>query len=97
MVRNGYAKAILRDSMRGIAPDRILDNPRKVGFNAPIFSFLDTSDPDTRSYLLDGSPIFEYVKKDKIEGLIGKDFVPNSQSKFIFYFLCSKMFIEEFG
>lgn len=97
LVRNGCAKAILRDSMRGIAPDRILDNPRKVGFNAPIFSFLDTRDPDTRAYLLDDSPIYQYVKRDKIEALISKDFVPNSQSKFIFYFLCSKMFIEEFG
>ena len=32
--------------MRGIAPDRVLDKPRKVGFNAPIFSFLDVDDPD---------------------------------------------------
>jgi len=26
----------LRDAVRGIAPDRVIDNPRKVGFNAPI-------------------------------------------------------------
>ena len=97
LIRDGLAKAVLRDSMRGIVPQRVLDNPRKVGFNAPIFSFLDTTDPEVRSYLLDESPIFDHVKRDKIEALIGRADLPNSESKFLFYFLNAKMFLEEFA
>ena len=97
LMRDGYAKVILRDAMRGIVPAPILDSRRKVGFNAPIFAFLDPRDAETRSALLDDSPIFEHVKREKIETLLDKAFLPNSQSKFLFYFLCAKMFVEEFA
>ena len=35
IIRNGYTKAILRDSMRGIVPDKILDRKDKIGFATP--------------------------------------------------------------
>ena len=95
LMRDGYAKAVLRDAMRGIVPDAILDNRRKVGFNAPIFEFLNPQDPATREALLAPSPIWDLVRRDKITELIDKAFLPNSQSKFLFYFLCSKLFLEE--
>jgi asparagine synthase (glutamine-hydrolysing) len=88
---------ILRDAMRGIVPDAILDNRRKVGFNAPIGDVMDLGDPEVRAALLDESPIFDLVRRDAVEALLGKEFLPNSQSKFIFYFACSKLFLEEFG
>jgi asparagine synthase (glutamine-hydrolysing) len=97
LINDGKAKAILRESVRGIAPDGIIDNPRKVGFNAPILDYLDVRDPGVRSYLLDDSPIYDYVRKDRIEQLIGASDLPNSQSKFLFYFLNSKIFLEEFA
>jgi asparagine synthase (glutamine-hydrolysing) len=97
LVNDGRAKAVLREAIRGIAPDGIVDNPRKVGFNAPILDYLDVADPEVRGYLLDDSPIFDHVRKDRIEDLIGKADLPNSQSKFLFYFLNCKMFLEEFA
>lgn len=97
LIQQGRAKAVLRDAMKGIAPEKILTNRRKVGFNAPIFSFLDVNDPEVRNYLLDDSPIFEHLKKEKIRDLIEKATLPNSESKFLFYFLTSKMFLEEFA
>ena len=72
-------------------------NRRKVGFNAPILDYLDVKDPAVRGYLLDESPVFEHVEKKRIADLLDEDFLPNSQSKFLFYFLNTKMFIEEFG
>jgi asparagine synthase (glutamine-hydrolysing) len=97
LVRDGMAKAVLRDAMRGIVPDKVLDSRRKVGFNAPIYSFLDVRDDEVRSYLLDDGPIFAQVHRHKIEELIARPDLPNSQSKFLFYFLNAKMFLEEFG
>ena len=95
LIRRGLAKAVLRDAMRGIVPQRVLDNPRKVGFNAPIFSFLDVGDPEVRAYLLDESPVFDHVQRGRIEQLTSKPDLPNSESKFLFSFLSSKMFLEE--
>ncbi len=97
LVRDGRAKALLRDAMSGIAPARVLEDRRKVGFNAPIHSFLDVSDPRVRSLVLDRSPIFDHVRRDKIEKLMDRNELPNSDSKFLFYFLTSKMFLEEFA
>jgi len=95
LIRDGFGKVVLRDSMRGIVPDCVLDNPRKVGFNAPIFSFLDVQDPEVRASLLDRSPIFDHVRRDKMEQIISKPDLPNSESKFLFYFLSSKLFLEQ--
>jgi asparagine synthase (glutamine-hydrolysing) len=97
LILDGAAKAILRDAMRGIVPDKILENRRKVGFNAPIFSFLDVNNPEVRKELLEDSPIFNYVIREKIEEIINKPFLPNSESKFLFNFINCKIFLEEFG
>lgn len=97
LIRDGKAKAVLREAVRGVAPDAIIDNRRKVGFNAPVLDFLDVNDADVRGYLLDDSPIFDFVHKGKVEALIAKNDLPNSQSKFLFNFLNCKMFLEEFA
>ncbi len=95
LIRDGRAKAVLREAVRGIAPDGIIENRRKIGFNASIFSYLDLEDENTRAFLLDDGPIFEHVKRDRIETLIAKPALPNSESKFLFYFISSKLFLEE--
>lgn len=97
LIRGGAAKAILRDAMRGIVPDVILDQHRKVGFNAPIFSFLDVKDPKVREELLRPGPIFDIVQIGKIKELLEKDDLPNSESKFLFNFLNAKIFLELFA
>ena len=83
--------------MDGIVPQQILSSHQKVGFNASIFSFLDTNDNQVREYLLDDSPIFDHIRRDKIEAMLSKRDLPNSESKFLFNFVNSKIFIEEFS
>ena len=95
LVRNGRAKAVLRESMRGIVPDRILDNPRKVGFNAPIHDLLDIHDPAVRAELLADGPVWELVRREPVEQILERDYLPNSESKFLFNFVCAKLFLEE--
>lgn len=97
MVRDGYTKILLRDAMQGIVPDKILWNHRKVGFNAPVLSLLDVKDNDTRAWLLDDGPVFEHVKKQLIEKLLYRQDLPNSESKFLFNFVCMKVFLEIYG
>ena len=41
------------EAMRGIVPDVVLDNRRKVGFNAPVTDTVDCRDVAVRRWLLD--------------------------------------------
>ena len=97
MIQDARAKSLLRDALRGIVPDAILDNRRKVGFNAPIESFLDVDDPRVIEDVLAPSPIFELVYRERIARLLERRGLPNSDSKFLFSFLSAKLFLEEFA
>jgi asparagine synthase (glutamine-hydrolysing) len=96
LIRDGYAKALLREAVRGVTPDAVVNCRRKVGFNAPLFDLLDANDPDVRAELLDDSPIFEVVRRDVLERWLGKPRLSNSESKFLFNVLNAKFFVEEF-
>jgi asparagine synthase (glutamine-hydrolysing) len=97
LIQNGYNKSILRDAVRGIAPDCVTGERRKVGFNAPVEAFLDLDDLGVRDELLADSPVFDMIKRDKITRLIDKRNLPNSESKFLFYFVNAKMFLEQYA
>lgn len=97
LVRGGFAKAVLRDAVRGLAPDAVVDDHRKVGFNAPIHGFLDTSDERVRGELLADGPLFDEVDRDKFRGLLDQRELKNSESKFLFNLVNAKIFLEEFA
>ena len=84
-------------AVRGLAPDAIIDNPRKVGFNAPILDYLDVGSNSVRDELLADSPVFDLVKRERISELVGKRDLPNSRSKFLFNFVNARLFLEEFS
>jgi len=97
LVQRGRAKAVLREAVRGLVPDEILDSPKKVGFNAPIDSLVDRKQAEVREYLMNDSPIFDIVRRDVVERLLASDSLENSRNKFLFSFVSSKMFLEEFS
>lgn len=94
MINNGRAKAILRESVRGIAPDIVIDNARKIGFNAPIESLLDLNNMNTKKEILSDSPVFEIVNRKYVSSFLEKRNLTNSESKFLFSFLSAKLFLE---
>ncbi len=97
LMRDGFNKAILRDAVRGIAPDAVVNQRRKTGFNAPVESFLDLKNPVVTNELLAEGPVFDLIKRDKIAALMSKRDLPNSESKFLFYFVNTKLFLERFA
>ena len=97
LINNGYAKYILRKSMEGILNDEVRLERRKKGFNASINSLINFKDRKTIDYLLSDSPIFDLIKKNKIETILKENFYQNSQKKFIFNFVNSKIFLENFS
>ncbi len=97
LIRDGKAKSVLRDAVRGLAPTAVVDNPRKVGFNAPLHSYLDIRSNSVRDELLEAGPVFDIVRRDSIEEMLELSELPNSRSKFLFNFVCAKVFLEEFA
>ena len=94
LIKDGIKKSILRDAVRSIVPEPIVNNPIKVGFNGAIEDLLDVNDPKVKEFLLDDSQIFKIINKAKIEKLLKNKFHSNSESKFILNFVNIKMFLE---
>ncbi len=94
LIQDGIKKSVLRDAVRSLVSESIINNPKKVGFNGPIEDLLDSSDPKVREFLLDDSEVFELINKNKVEELLKKKSLLNSESKFIFNFLNIKIFLE---
>ena len=94
LIKDGYAKYLLRASGEGVVADSVRLDKRKRGFNAPIDSLVDRSDPDTRERLMADSPIFDIVKREAIESFIDGSMADNSFSKNLFSFISSKLFLE---
>jgi asparagine synthase (glutamine-hydrolysing) len=94
LIDNGFAKSILRELVRGIAPDYIIDNTKKIGFNAPIENFLNLNDVKVNNYLLEDSLIFEIVDRRAIEKFLSRRKLSNSESKFLFAFISTKIMLQ---
>jgi asparagine synthase (glutamine-hydrolysing) len=54
-------------------------------------------DAGVKEWVLADGPIFDHVRKDRIGELLQKDYLENSESKFLFSFVNAKLFLEEFG
>jgi len=94
LIKNGYAKNLLRTSMNGILNSKVRLDREKKGFNASINSIINFNNKEHIEYILDDSKIFEFVKKDKIESLLKAKEYSNSFKKFLFNFINSKIFIQ---
>ena len=93
-IMDGFAKYLLRSAGTGYVSETVLWDKRKKGFNAPIDSLINRKDPQTKDRLLSQSPIFDIVKKEKIERFLQQDMKDNSLSKNLFSFVSVKLFLE---
>jgi asparagine synthase (glutamine-hydrolysing) len=95
LIQHGYGKHMLREAVAGTLNDTVRLDRHKKGFNASFASLFDLTSEDDRAYLLDDSPIFDLVRKDAVESLLQMNFLPNSYSKFLFNFISSKIFLNQ--
>ena len=94
LIHNGYAKYLLRAAIKGLVPESVRLDKRKRGFNASIDSLVDRTNPRTRERLLAPGPIFDIVRRDRLEAFLGGDMTDNSFSKFLFSFISARMFLD---
>ena len=94
LIQRGLPKYLLRQAGRGHVDDAILDNPRKTGFNAPITSLFDLAAPDVRAEILADGPLYDFVRREAVTGLLDRAVETNEDSKFLFSLIAVKMFLE---
>jgi len=95
-IKNGMNKYILRESLKGIVNEKVINDNVKKGFNGSINSLINFNDSDICSYLFnENSPINEIVNVKKISKNLPSDKnFSNSWSKFLFNFVNLKIFLE---
>jgi asparagine synthase (glutamine-hydrolysing) len=95
IIQNGYAKFILRESVKNYLHESVRTDKIKKGFNASITSFFDFSDKKFIDEILDEkSEIFNIFDIEKIKKIFRKDISINHYSKFIFSFINAKFFLD---
>lgn len=68
-----------------------------IGAGAPILELLDIGEQDTRAESLRDGPLFDLVRRDRLIELLDHESLSNSDSKFLFYVINVKMFLETFS
>ena len=94
LIKNGFPKYLLRKIISKYLPNELVFNYKKVGFNTSLLDLVDLNDHDSKKFLLADSPIFELINKKKIQSLFNKGYLKNSESKFLFNFINTKIFLE---
>jgi len=95
LIQNGYAKFILRESVKSYLHESVRMDRIKKGFNASITSIFNFSDKKFIDELLDEkSEIFKIFDIKKIKNIFMKDISLNHYSKFIFSFINAKIFLD---
>ena len=96
LIKNGYSKYILRESMKNIVNDEIRLDRKKVGFNAGIESVFDFNNK-TEEYLFEkNSSIFDYIDRDIFISKFKNKYFFKNDSKFLFNFINMKIFLNEY-
>ncbi len=84
LIRKGYGKSILRDSMKKIVPKKILEFKEKIGFYANINNFFNLKSKKFRDILFQSNLVNKFIEKNRIIKLLDKKQLNNAEVKFIF-------------
>ena len=93
-IDNGYAKSILRKSLKGISPNHILNNYEKIGFNISASKLLDFKSKKINDFIKKKSPIYKFIKRGKVFKILKNDDMIEKYSNFLFKFINAKIFLE---
>jgi len=93
LIQNGYSKYILRKSLNGIVPDKILWNREKIGFNANIFTLLNINPRLIINLVEKNVFLSSIIDKSKLKSLIQKKMISN---KTLFAIINTSIFLENF-
>ena len=93
-VNNGYAKSILRESLKDVSPKHVLENYEKIGFNISADKLINFQSKEIINFINKKSPIFLIIKKKAILDILKDKNMISKNSLFLFKFISAKIFLE---
>jgi asparagine synthase (glutamine-hydrolysing) len=95
LMKNGFTKSILRESMRGIVSNNILDEKEKSGFNVDVQSMFDfNSKYMKRNIVNKNNKIFSIIDRNFVISILNNPYSVKKYSKFIFSFINASIFLK---
>ena len=96
-INNGYAKSLLRLSLKKITPNHVINNYEKIGFNISVEKLINFKSRKIREFILKKSNIYKIVDKNKVLDVLNDKAMISKYSVFLFKFINAKIFIDNFN
>ena len=96
LIRDGFNKSILRDSLKKIVPNNILRNREKVGFFKSIDEFFDFSDRKLQNKILSNKYLNSLLKVNKFKKMLIKKDKSNQECHLIFSLINLVIFFKKY-
>lgn len=96
LVRNGYGKAIFRDSMKDIVSDEILNSREKVGFFIRLEHLFDLNDKKIQKLIFKNKIINNLLNIEEIKKLLKKEVKTNQECHLIFGLINISFLLEKY-
>lgn len=93
-INDGFAKFILRKSLKKISPNHIIDNYEKIGFNISPEKLLNFQSKKILYIFKQNSEIYKIVDKLKVISILKSKQMIKENSNFLFKLLNAKIFID---
>lgn len=95
LMKRGYTKSILRESMRGIVSNHILDEREKSGFNIDVQSMFNFNSKYMKKKIINkNNKIFSIIDRNFIISILNDPERAKKYSKFIFSFINAAIFLK---
>jgi len=98
LIRNGRAKAILRDAFSDLLPHKVLYESKKTGFNASVWELFPSllEKNYVRKFTSSDSLIWDFVKKESFENLLSRSHGDVRLEKLVFAIVSTKAFVDNY-
>ena len=96
LIRNGFSKSILRESLHGQVPHDILNNYEKTGFYKNIDEFFNFNDKNLQNLIFENKFINSLIKKNIVKKLLTSKNKTNQESHLIFGIINSVLYIRKY-
>ena len=93
-IQNGITKYLLKETAKDYVDYKVLYESKKMGFNCSIDTLINLNSKSTKNFILEKSPLDEFINKKKISTLLNSNFKQNYLSKFLFNIINTKLFLE---
>jgi len=96
LIKNGYGKAIFRDSLNDVVDSEILSEREKKGFYLDLNSFFNLKNDSLIKFIFKNNKINSILKVNEVRKMLNKPIKNNQENHLIFSIINSVFFLEKY-